>query len=178
MRYPLQSGPLLPSDTVANENALILGLNNQVGSFSPQTVSVGNTSDTTSDLLQQIIIPANLLQVAGDRFVLDGAGTLAANAHAKTVGLSFIQGTTTVSLSGISSASGNWTLSLNTIATGITGANQSYYGTFNLAGTVSALNGTMTLSDSLPITVNLTGQTATAGASDIVATFFGGNIIK
>jgi hypothetical protein len=170
---------LLDSATIANqENALIGLLNSYVGAFSPQSTFAGNTSDTTSDNIQAVVIPAGTFVNAGDRVSLAAYGTLAANAHNKTVGISMIQGTSTTSFSATSGSSGNWSLNMDIVYYGTTGLTQFYGGNLLLIATSKLVNGSLTLSNSSAITVQLTGQTDTAGASDIVSNFFGGNIIK
>lgn len=177
MRLALQSGVLEPSLAVANENSLINLLNSQIGLFSPITGVAGNTSDTTTDVIDTITIPANLLATGGDVLQIRGMGLFGANAHVKTVGFLLVQGATTVTATGTTASSGGgFITSLDLILTGTPAL--TFFASLNLAGTGVLSVGTTAISPASPIAVQLVGGTNTATASDVSYNAAYGNLIK
>lgn len=184
MQYPLSTTPALAADILNTNNSIITGINSYVGIFSPQGTATATASDTNSSALQSFILPANFL-APNQCIRLRGAGTVASNTHAKSLSLTLVQGTTTITaMSGNGTiGTANWTATLDINCTGT--AAESYYGNISMSagGTDAAsvyanVNSSTTLSLSSAITVNLTGKNGTAAASDIVSTFFGAELLK
>lgn len=135
-------------------------------SVQASTTGVGNTNDTSEDVLYTFSLPASSLTFTGQTLKIVAAGTLANNAHNKTVKLYF--GSQSYSLGTVATANTVWTAKLTVIRTGSSA--QLIYGE-GMIGTTpiapSLLTGAET--DTAAITIKATGQTGTAAASDVVA---------
>lgn len=135
-------------------------------SIQASTTGVGNTNDTNEDVLYTFSLPANSLSFVGQTLEITAAGTLANNAHNKTVKIYF--GTQVYSLGTVATAAVVWTAKLTVIRTGSSA--QLIYGEGMIGATPIApalLTGAET--DTAAIVIKVTGQTGTAAASDIVA---------
>ena len=186
MQLPLQSFVAEAGQALANENALIQQLNQYVGAiFNVAGAPVGgNASDTTTDVMASGLVTAGFLQLPGRRLRMTAYGTFAGNAHVKTVAWVLTGSNVTVSTITATSASnaGVYKAELDICDNSNYAAtptfSQSYFGTFNLAGTISNVSGNLTLATTAGITVAVAGSTNTAAASDVACTFFGGEILK
>lgn len=135
-------------------------------SVQASTTGAGNGNDTTEDVLYTFSLPANSLSFVGQTLEIFASGTLANNAHNKTVKIYF--GTQVYSLGTVATANVAWTAKLRVVRTA---ANvQLIYGEGMIGATPiapSLLTGAET--ETSIITIKVTGQTGTAAASDIVA---------
>lgn len=129
----------------------------------------GNGNDTTEDLLQSFVLPANAFDIPGRGLWLYAFGTLANNAHSKTAKLYF--GSSIVLSSGAQTGANlGWALELVVFKTGANAqiaSGQPVVGTTH-GGVTLPLIGTET--DTAGITIKVTGQTGTAAANDVVLT--------
>lgn len=127
----------------------------------------GNGNDTTEDLLQSFTLPANCFDQAGRGVQIVAFGSLANNAHSKTVKLYF--GSSIVLSSGASTGANiGWCLELDVWKVGSNAQiafGQPIVGTTH-GGVTLPLAGTET--DGSGILIKCTGQTGTAAANDVV----------
>lgn len=150
--------------SVANAPTAIRSL---VGaSIQASTTGVGNGNDVTEDTLYTFSLPANSLSFVGQTLEIFATGTLANNAHNKTVKIYF--GTQVYSLGTVATANVVWSAKLTVIRTAASA--QLITGTGMIGATPIApalLTGAET--DTSAIVIKVTGQTGTAAASDVVA---------
>lgn len=130
------------------------------------TTGVGNTNDTSEDVLYTYSLAASALSATGEGLSITAAGTLANNAHNKTVKLYF--GAQVYSLGTVATANAVWIARMTVFKTASNV--QLILAEGEIDGTPispSLLTGAET--DSAAITIKVTGQTGTAAASDVVA---------
>lgn len=177
----LYAGSAVPATIGTNTNATLgtqtalafgggTGLLATQGTLSNQAdvTGVGNAADTTEDLLYTFALPASSFDRTARGVVITAMGSFAANAHTKTVKLYF-GGSITTSFAGTNGAVGwlatlrvfkgsavNTQFGLGSVSAGASGGGQS-------------LLSSGTEPENAAITIKVTGQTATATASDVVA---------
>lgn len=130
------------------------------------TTGVGNGNDATEDTLYTYALPASSLSAIGEGLTIFATGTLANNAHNKTVKLYF--GSQVYSLGTVATANVVWTAKMTVIKTASNVQLILCEGMINATPIAPALL-TGAETDSAAITIKVTGQTGTAAASDIVA---------
>jgi hypothetical protein len=174
-QLPLTSGPQDPSQLQASLNNLILTINNSLGLYAPQVGAGINGSDTTTDTLQTIIVPANFFTANGQTLHLLASGINAGAAANKTVGLTF--GTITISATSASAVA--WKASLDIVNLGSAGTSQVYSGVIDFSGvTPTVFQGTATIATATAQTSTVTGRTDTAASGVVQANYFIGEIVK
>jgi hypothetical protein len=136
--------------------------------YSNQSASgLGMTSTTSEVVLDSFTLPANSLDVPGRELYIYAFGSTASNTHAKTMKLYFgTAGGSTSTFVTSSVASASWVLQMvvqKDAANSQIISSQAISGTSHSGCTTAA--GTMT--DTGPITIQVTGQTGTAGANDV-----------
>lgn len=174
-QLPNFTGPQDPSQLLYNLNQLIQTLNVSLGMFQPQTIPTGNPSDTSTDTLQTIIVPANFFTGGGQRLRFRASGVLATSAANKTVAVTF----GSISCSAVLTGTVAWEAGLEVMHVGSNSQTYSGY-VVKSAASPTLCQGTAAISESLStgITATITGRTDTASASDVVANYFAGEILK
>lgn len=149
---------------------------NGAGTFFPQgqisaqvsAAGIGNGADTTEDTLFTFSLPANSFDKVGRGVSIFAAGSLANNAHTKTVKVYFGTG---IVFTVIAATTGNvaWQAILNVFRSSIA-KTQVGQGCAAVGATHSGVSAILpgAEDDTAAITIKVTGQTATANASDVV----------
>lgn len=132
------------------------------------TAGVGNGNDTTEDVLFTYSLPAGSLDQMGRGLLITAFGSLANNAHTKTVKLYF-GGTVIAQFSGTQANLG-WNAQLEVFKGSALNA-QFGQGLTVVGGTHQGVTTVLSATEveANAITIKVTGQTATSSASDVVA---------
>lgn len=146
---------------VPSARRVFLGSNIQASA-----TGVGNTNDTNEDVLYTFSLPASSLSAVGEGLTIFATGTLANNAHNKTVKLYF--GSQVYSLGTVATANVVWSAKMTVIKTASNVQLISCEGMINATPIAPALL-TGAETDSAAIIIKVTGQTGTAAANDVVA---------
>ena len=130
---------------------------------------LGNPSNTSTNVLDSYTLAGNSLSANGYMLTLQAFGLLAANTHVKTVAMNF--GSESATFSNSTSLTGGtpWMLSMQVFKTG---SNTQFVTTQAIQGTthdgIVSQTDAAAEADTAGIVINVTGQTATAGANDIL----------
>lgn len=135
-------------------------------SIQASTSGVGNGNDVTEDVLYTFSLPANSLSFVGQTLEIFATGTLANNAHNKTVKIYF--GSQVYSLGTVATANVVWSAKLTVIRTAASAQLITGEGMIGATPIAPALL-TGAETDTNAIVIKVTGQTGTAAASDVVA---------
>lgn len=133
-------------------------------------VSVGNGADTTQDTLQTYTLPSGTMANVGDTIHIVVGGRVTASTDSKTATVQF-GGQTVASTNVINSAVvSRWSMDVYIIKTGANA--QSWFCIVTIQGSANGgtSSGTITVTDTSPITISSTGQnTTTATANSITS---------
>lgn len=135
--------------------------------------SVGNTADTTEDILQTYTLPAGQLAITGDRLHIVAGGTLAGTTDSKNIRVRIggLSGTAIASRTLNATNNTTWTIDAWVVKTGSN--TQTYTASFNGNGaSATALNGTAAVTDTSTIQIVVTGQDSTASTANAVTCNF------
>lgn len=133
------------------------------------SAGIGTGADTTEDVLFTFSLPANSLDQNGRGVAIRVFGSLANNAHTKTVKMYFGSSVTFTPINGTQANIG-FDLQMTVIrtASGVQIANAG--GTMGVATVLATLLPIVGADpDTAAIVIKVTGQTATAAANDVVA---------
>lgn len=144
---------------------------NTMGVINAQVGAVGTGADTTEDTLFTYTLSKNSLSSNGKGLFLEAFGSLANNAHTKTIKLYF-GSSVVLSSGGVTTANASFYAKLTVVrrASGV----QTCHGLL-MIGTAIVAQTTFTAgadADTSTIVLKLTGQTATAAANDVVGNGF------
>lgn len=122
-------------------------------------ISAGNGADTTRDVMMSYTLAAGQLANVGDVIHVRAGGTLAASTDQKVVSL--VVGGTVIAQDNSAAVGGTtWSMDVTMIKTGSNA--QSYISLMTVkSGTVAPTSGTLTLTDTGTIAVQVTGQNQT-----------------
>jgi hypothetical protein len=124
-------------------------------------------SDTNEDTLFTFSLPSKSMDSNGRGVFIEAFGSLANNAHTKTVKLYFGTGIVYTAING-TNANAGFDIGLQVMRTA--SAQQVYFSMGALGGTTLTTNVAVGQEDlTAAVTIKVTGQTATLGASDILA---------
>lgn len=122
--------------------------------------SVGNGADTTVDTLQTFQLPAGQLANVGDVVKITASGTFAASTDSKTASVTF--GGLGISAQAASSVGAiRWSVTIWVIKTGSNQQTRLVLADINGSTNSGSSSGIATITDTSPITINVTGQNAT-----------------
>lgn len=144
-------------------------------SMQQSLTGVGNTADTTDDVLFTYSLPASSFDVAGRALTVTAFGKLAANGNNKRMKIWF--GATAVADSGVVTGNGvGWQLQADIAKVGAAGANTQIGQGQSIVGTTHGgvnVPQTPTETESGAIVIKVTGASGTTGAAnDVLGQFF------
>lgn len=121
--------------------------------------SVGNGADTTRDVMMSYTLAAGQLANAGDVIHIRAGGTLAASTDQKVVSL-VVGGTVIAQDNSAATGGTTWSMDVTLIKTGSNA--QSYISAMTVkSGIVAPTSGTLTLTDTGTIAIQVAGQNQT-----------------
>jgi hypothetical protein len=153
-------------DAIYSGPATDLAVAPGVRTLNPPVSAVGNGADTTEDTLQTFVIPAGTFRKVGDQLRIVAAGTMAATTDNRVSRLKF-GGTNIANIVATGSTATAWRLDAQLIKTGLTGFTCHGVG-FATQSNVSATPVGLSLDNTVPITILVTGQNNTTAAANSI----------
>lgn len=130
------------------------------------TTGIGNGADATEDTLFSYSLPAGALAIAGEGLSLFAFGSLANNAHNKTVKLYF--GATVFSLGTVSTAAASWWAKATVYKVSSSHQLVVFDGMIGATAIATSVVAS-TETDTAAIVIKVTGQSGSSAANDVVA---------